>query len=169
MEQIEASEAYEYSPLPHVHDRKLSFRIFTLHPADQFSAPIRGDLRTYSILFPDPEKCVCEPYEALSYAWGDVTPTSTITFPDNSILPIAANLNAFLRHRRHHEDTLDLWIDAICINQADNNERSSQVQIMGQIYFLTSRLSIWLGPPSSDSALAMRTLRELSWELPSPN
>lgn len=160
MELFKPSETYQYSPLPQ--DKNLSFRIFTLHPAHEFSAPLRGSLHVSSVPLSDPEEFICERYEALSYAWGDVTPISTIEFPDKSHLPIAANLNAFLRCRRHHEDIIVLWIDAICINQADSKERSSQVQIMGKIYSLASCLSIWLGTPSSDSVLAMSALREFS-------
>ncbi|KAL8883606.1 MAG: hypothetical protein Q9192_007081 [Flavoplaca navasiana] len=38
-----------------------------------------------------------------------------------------------------------LWADAICINQADIEERSSQVGFMGDIYRCGSRLHVWIG------------------------
>jgi hypothetical protein len=40
-----------------------------------------------------------------------------------------------------------LWIDALCINQADFEERSSQVLLMGNIYSSASEVLIWLGLP----------------------
>ncbi|RII13657.1 hypothetical protein CUC08_Gglean004427 [Alternaria sp. MG1] len=40
------------------------------------------------------------------------------------------------------------WIDAICINQSDINERSEQVPRMGDIYSMASRVWIWMGLPS---------------------
>ena len=38
-----------------------------------------------------------------------------------------------------------LWADAICINQADVDERSSQIGLMGDIYRRGSRLHVWIG------------------------
>lgn len=38
-----------------------------------------------------------------------------------------------------------IWIDAICINQEDIEERNAQVKIMDQIYSRTSMTIIWLG------------------------
>jgi hypothetical protein len=40
------------------------------------------------------------------------------------------------------------WIDAICINQNDMNERNEQVPRMGDIYSMASRVWIWIGLPS---------------------
>ena len=40
---------------------------------------------------------------------------------------------------------LYLWIDAICINQQDNNERNQQVYYMSDIYGSASCLFVWLG------------------------
>jgi hypothetical protein len=40
------------------------------------------------------------------------------------------------------------WIDAICINQNDLNERNEQVPRMGDIYSMASRVWIWMGLPS---------------------
>jgi hypothetical protein len=42
-----------------------------------------------------------------------------------------------------------LWIDAICINQDDLQERSAQVQNMGQIFAESKSLIIWLGEPDN--------------------
>lgn len=38
-----------------------------------------------------------------------------------------------------------LWIDALCINQKDNHEKSQQVRMMYQLYKQASRVVIWLG------------------------
>jgi hypothetical protein len=37
-----------------------------------------------------------------------------------------------------------LWIDAICINQADLDERKQQVQLMRDVYSGASRVVVWL-------------------------
>jgi len=40
-----------------------------------------------------------------------------------------------------------IWADAICINQEDTEERSSQARLMKDIYQLASSVIIWLGGP----------------------
>ncbi|OAG07888.1 HET-domain-containing protein [Paraphaeosphaeria sporulosa] len=162
MESSMATTPYRYKPLPQ--DRQLSFRIFTLYPAHKISAPIRGKLHISSPSNSDLECCKLESYEALSYAWGDAIFTEVIEFPDKSYLPIATNLDSFLRYRRQGDAVILLWVDAICINQQDHEEKSSQVQAMGQIYSLASCLSVWLGSPSDDSTLGMSALQEISHE-----
>lgn len=54
------------------------------------------------------------------------------------------------------------WIDALCINQADLEERSAQVQIMPQIYTKASCVIVWLG---DDSQMIFRLLRNV-WARP---
>lgn len=46
-----------------------------------------------------------------------------------------------------------LWVDAICINQLDLDERSQQVKAMHRIYSKSSRLMVWLGDLSSEGRL----------------
>lgn len=41
---------------------------------------------------------------------------------------------------------LFLWVDAICINQQDDEEKSKLVQHMGEIFQSASRVYAWLGP-----------------------
>jgi hypothetical protein len=62
-----------------------------------------------------------------------------------------------------------LWIDALCINQRDVQERSHQVQHMAKIYGSAKQVLIWLGEwptsascPHSDDcqALWMSMLRK---------
>jgi hypothetical protein len=160
MEVSTVPNLHQYSPIPQ--GGHLNFRVFTLYPAHEFSAAIRGELHISSPSCRDLENHVWEQFEALSYAWGDDTPTEIIELPDKSYLPIATNLESFLRYRRQREAPVSLWVDAICINQQDIEERSQQVQVMGQIYLLSSRLCIWLGCPSDDSSLAMSALREIA-------
>jgi hypothetical protein len=53
---------------------------------------------------------------------------------------------------------LPIWIDAICINQKDLNERLAQLKLMGDIYRDATASISWLGTPSEDSHLAMSTI-----------
>jgi hypothetical protein len=72
-------------------------------------------------------------YDALSYAWQGETPTTSINIiSDNKIykLPIIPNLEAALRQLRDPQEDRVFWIDAICINQEDDKEKSQQVPMM---------------------------------------
>lgn len=58
---------------------------------------------------------------------------------------VGINLRTALLNLRDLQNSRILWIDAICINQEDLDERSVQVAIMGDIYRQARRTVIWLG------------------------
>jgi hypothetical protein len=98
----------------------------------------------------------CPPYVAVSYTWGDSTKRKTIKINGNPI-NIGENLWSFLHTIRttktgeHHY----LWIDALCINQANIHERNHQVKMMKQIYQQAMEVVIWLGKEADNSNVAM--------------
>lgn len=59
-------------------------------------------------------------------------------------------LRASLRYLRETDSRRILWVDAICINQKDFNERGHQVGIMRDIYSKAPQVLIWLGEASTD-------------------
>ncbi|KAI4949550.1 hypothetical protein J4E91_005289 [Alternaria rosae] len=83
-------------------------------------------------------------YACVSYVWGDPNKTVPIEV-DGQEVQITTNLFDFLYHIRDPNETLTLWADAICINQADLSEKSHQVAMMGDIYSGCSVVHIWLG------------------------
>ena len=89
-------------------------------------------------------------YEALSYTWGDPLDTRTVMLKDQPF-QVTKNLEAALRNLRHRlihgtkSNDRVLWIDAICINQTDIQERNVQVRRMLDIYKSATRVVIWLG------------------------
>ena len=90
-------------------------------------------------------------YEALSYCAGDPTDCRNIMlngFPFNTYHTMYEALEQF---RLHNADRL-FWIDQICINQTDTDERDSQVLLMRQIYQHAIRTHIWLGKELSQPA-----------------
>jgi Heterokaryon incompatibility protein (HET) len=94
-------------------------------------------------------------YEALSYTWGDPKMLHPILLDDQTF-PVTENLYDALRHLRLKNDQARyLWIDALCIDQANDREKSVQVQRMKKIYEQASRVLMWLGPSSEDSDMAM--------------
>lgn len=74
------------------------------------------------------------PYYALSYVWGPPSPCRTIMI-NGERLQIRENLWYFLWQASIPEGCEYLWIDALCINQDDTNEKNHQVKMMGKIYY----------------------------------
>lgn len=99
-------------------------------------------------------------YEALSYTWGDPTPIFRIECNGKPLL-IPRNLFFALQYLRYEAEPRYLWVDAICIDQKETNERSEQVLHMLDIYKNASRVIVWLGEESEDSHLAMVSMNHL--------
>ncbi|USP76305.1 hypothetical protein yc1106_03579 [Curvularia clavata] len=133
-------------------------RIFELE-AGEFSDPISGRLVSQAI--------DAEPYEAISYVWGNPRKRRNITI-DGATLSVTENLHGALTVFRHRlvagsSDEPDtgkapaqrqpvrrLWVDAVCINQEDLQERLSQVKLMSYIYAGARRVLSWLGWEESE-------------------
>ncbi|KAI0186309.1 heterokaryon incompatibility protein-domain-containing protein [Xylaria flabelliformis] len=71
--------------------------------------------------------------EALSYVWGTEISHEDI-FVDLQLFSVTKNLFEILRSLRHPNTTRTIWIDAICINQSDFEEKGRQVRLMRDIY-----------------------------------
>ncbi|GAB7363540.1 hypothetical protein MBLNU230_g3808t1 [Neophaeotheca triangularis] len=107
-------------------------------------------------------------YETISYFWGDATSRETIFLVDTPVgtredfMPtdVPASSYAALRCMRDERHDRMLWIDAICILQEDNVEKSSQIKLMGLIYRRSRRNLIFLG--EHDASLVAVAVRELT-------
>ncbi|KAJ4371252.1 hypothetical protein N0V83_004469 [Neocucurbitaria cava] len=114
-----------------------SIRLLHLHPAP-WDEPVRCSLVLADI---GNELLV---YEAISYAWGDATDRKSVIC-DGSDVSVTRSLFEALQRFRHEDTIRVLWADAICINQQDDEEKSTQVQLMRFIYEKASKVLIWLG------------------------
>lgn len=104
-------------------------------------------------------------YHALSYTWGSNVldhKVMVVSGECHHVLPITKNAHDALRHIRHSASVRSLWVDAICINQQDVEERNDQVARMAAIYKLAKKVIIWLGPEENNSSLAIDGLKLLS-------
>lgn len=103
----------------------------------------------------------CPLYEALSYVWGLPSPNDTIMI-DNQAFVIHQNLHNFLTRLAYgvFPDLRDhlFWIDQLCIDQANNEEKTHQVQMMGKIYKNTHGTVSWLGTEDTGTNEAMKYL-----------
>lgn len=129
---------YAYRPLRPTREGRHLIRLFDILPGDK-DAPICCAI-THARLG-------VEYYETVSYCWGDATDRIPIRC-DDGVLEITANLHAALRRLRRRKQLRRLWADAICINQADIEERNYQVSLMAAIYSRAQRVVIWLGEES---------------------
>ena len=83
-------------------------------------------------------------YQALSYAWGEPGQEATINI-NGQQFQIRRNLFDFFEELKHQRRECALWVDAICINQLDLDERNFQVQIMCDVYSSAQLVIVWLG------------------------
>jgi hypothetical protein len=75
---------------------------------------------------------------------------------------VRPNLHSALQHLRNYQGRhIYLWVDAICIDQNNNPERSTQVTKMAEIYNRASNVSVWLGSGNLQSKLAFDFMKDL--------
>lgn len=179
---LEATPAptYTYQALPSKGDH---IRLIKIGPGE-FNDRIEVEIKTVEF-----DRFDTPPYFALSYTWNDPHHDRLIIegkhipmddplrleydfrhpvwFGDQRLL-ISTNLRDALRRLRHATQPQTFWIDALCINQEDLNERASQVLIMQRIYHKAKMVKMWLseaGEGYEDGLNLIRRLVEISSEL----
>ncbi|KAM0289845.1 hypothetical protein ACHAQK_004584 [Fusarium lateritium] len=121
--------------------------------AFEFSSPTRPD------------------FHALSYTWNPPYEGDPLRYADEDMRDILLNgskfsvmpnlYDAFFQLHRSCPD-IPFWIDALCINQSDLQERKLQVGIMDRIFGGASRVIVWLGKPTPKIELALKTVERLA-------
>lgn len=101
-------------------------------------------------------------YTALSYAWGKAEDKRLILLDDMEV-SVRVNLESALYHLCQTSVTT-MWVDALCINQSDNAEKSEAVQRMKRVYEDATHVLVWLGPSGDDSDVALQILNEIGEE-----
>ncbi|KAF2256222.1 HET-domain-containing protein [Trematosphaeria pertusa] len=141
-----------YQPL---NDSENQIRLLELLPADDTEDPdtLRCTIRHCSI----DESLV---YRALSYVWGDPKITRRILVDDREAQVTTNLADALFQLRK--DGVKSLWIDALCINQKDDVERSHQVQKMKKIYESAVEVIVWLGAGDDLSDHGMKKIRKLA-------
>ena len=104
----------------------------------------------------------CPPFIALSYVWGDPAATATITVNGesvqvpanlcgalaqiyNAVPRLQAGISASTSAPSSNQVELLLWVDSVCINQADLAERSRHIPRMKDIYSSAYSVLVWFG------------------------
>jgi hypothetical protein len=142
---------YSYSSLPPGHD---STRLLRLMPNKDETAVIKCQLFDYTLESGKQTHL----YEALSYVWGDPNKTVPI-FVGEHCFNITENLHTALLHLRNHSIERIIWVDAVCIDQANEQEKVHQIQYMAKIYGQATHVIIWLGEAADNSDQAFEDIR----------
>ncbi|KZL87424.1 ankyrin and het domain-containing protein [Colletotrichum incanum] len=75
---------------------------------------------------------------------------------------VGGELFRALRRIRKEDKAVRIWVDAICINQQDVEERNEHVKIMGRVYAGASHTRVWLGESTQMDFHAIRTMFAIS-------
>jgi hypothetical protein len=159
-------EQYTYSGL-----QPWQTRVLRLHPLQASAVGSFGECQLYADLLvatvSDNEGIVIEEsgkvveYIALSYSWGRPELSETLIC-NGKARPISSNNTAALIALRNPAESIYIWIDAVCIDQTNPQEKSAQVARMLNIYKKARSVVAWLGEPDSDSLLAFACIDRLS-------
>lgn len=98
-------------------------------------------------------------YEAISYAWGEPIFDYVVTINGKDVA-VTASLHGALEHFRRLHEPRYLWVDAICINQFDDEEKSVQVNGMETIFEKASCVLAWLGDEIEATVAAIDFLQQ---------
>jgi len=156
--QGEMSSAYTYQPLA---KEPAEIRLLTLdhpptplrevHGEPKAQRQISGSLGHVSL---DERPS----YKALSYAWGALASPRYPILVDGDTVMVTQNLHEALGLLQTLPRIPTLWIDAVSINQADDDEKRTQVPLMHRIYGEAEEVLIWLGPAADQSTEAIPLL-----------
>lgn len=89
-------------------------------------------------------------YDALSYTWGCQNTRHNITL-NGQPYAVGTNLHDALVSLRHLNCPRFLWVDALCINQKDDDKKAAQVAFMGTIYCEAQNVAVFLGMDTAKS------------------
>ncbi|KAI1116744.1 heterokaryon incompatibility protein-domain-containing protein [Nemania sp. NC0429] len=114
-----------------------------------------GHVRVLQILPGDEEATLecrlteCDLYEdgipeALSYVWGSEKKPQAAILIDEELFFVTTRLHEILQRLRRADEVRTIWVDAICINQANMKEKVHQVRLMRDIYSSAKSVIIWL-------------------------
>lgn len=147
--------AYPHMPLPN----NDSIRILHLHPG-ALQADIHLSLEVIAL----PNKQSQVEYEAVSYTWGDSTGQKEVSHYDTNsddvtVLKVTTNCYDALRRLRYTDRTRKIWLDSICIDQSNLDERSAQVRVMGSIYAGAKEVIVYVGESADGSDAVMQWLK----------
>lgn len=101
----------------------------------------------------------CPAYLAISYTWGNPRDLRNIRV-NGATMTVRQNCYEALSQVLLHEGSTYIWIDSICINQSDDDEKTHQVRMMGSIYAGARHAFVCIGAQDENSRLVYNLIRE---------
>lgn len=144
---------FRYEPLP---SAETWTRILVLEHGGR-DDPLRATIQNSSL---DQES----EFDAISYCWGDAQKPKAISLHRGDVdysFAITESLYLALRRFRSSSEDRNLWSDAVCINQSDNEEKGHQVRLMGWIYARARKVLIYLGEPDETTSKALKLINKI--------
>ncbi|CAG8979032.1 hypothetical protein HYALB_00011602 [Hymenoscyphus albidus] len=136
--ELNTTKAYQYTSLRGSDE----FRLLGISPG-KFNDPLRGKVISTRISGFRPA------YEALSYTWADEIGngerTKRFLCGKKGVIMITTSCDAAMRRLRLPDKMRWMWIDAICIDQSSDAERSYQVSMMHKIYTSAKGVVVYTG------------------------
>lgn len=143
---------FKYKPLSGPSD---SIRALTLLPASW-----KGSRNVPACLLHQVRLSSSPHYTTLSYVWGTLS-EQRVVLVNGKIARVTQNLYEALVALRLPSKGRIIWVDALCINQQDDQEKSQQVGLMSMIYQQSSSAIGWLGPAGGSSDRALDFLQDV--------
>lgn len=135
---------YSYKPL-----RFGEIRLLQLFPGT-------GDMPIQGTIYHTPLKAA-HIFSALSYVWGPPLQPFELRTSTGAVLLTTALYSALSRIR-HKDTTILLWVDAVCINQADEHEKIIQIRLLREIFQSAEVVFAWIGDEKENSNRAIEAL-----------
>ena len=161
--QLSSSAVVAIQPSAYTDISPWQTRIIALWPNSDEKATLEADLLAVDLIAGEGVVVTSTnqnmSYDALSYCWGN-GPRDSLLELNSSSFAVSSSLQAALRKLRSRTETRYLWVDAICINQDDDNEKAIQVATMLRIFQKAARIHVWLGEASEDSGLAIACMTD---------
>jgi hypothetical protein len=160
---LQSNDTFQYAPLPdpRTHIRLLRRTDRSLWSVQKKEVYTDYDFDVYHIdHLPE--------YATLSYEWGAEGPSQPV-YIQAKLKEVTQNLFDFLSQCWRFYSWLGgerryIWIDALCINQEDKEEKSSQIPLMSKIYSGSIRTMAWLGDAAGDDLHSLYALLSLPVE-----
>ena len=135
-------------------------------PAPVYAPLVDGQIRVLTLMLYDPaqlQQISCRitaqylynqpSYNAISYTWGSELRDHYITWSARKLWVTKSCFRACQQmlkfERLDRESDVVIWIDQLSIDQANDSERSRQIELMGQIYWNANAVTVFLGDPDS--------------------
>ncbi|KAI1082076.1 heterokaryon incompatibility protein-domain-containing protein [Whalleya microplaca] len=102
----------------------------------------------------------------VSHKWEESDPADGLNFVliNGALVPVSTGVLGVLRYLQKDDQPTTVWINALCINQADVSEKSAQVAQVAYIFSAASKTLIWLGDAADGSDEAMDALKRVAEE-----